>query len=218
MTDFRKYDVWGSYLAGAGGCEFFQDGDGHIDDFRPYESFYTTLVRAQQFIQDNVPYSSMEPTDGLVSGVTGYCLAKTGRIYLVYLPAGGTASLNLTGATGVFDVSWFDPRNGGGLQTGSVARITGGTVVSLGNPPNNTGSDWTALVRIRDAANLTAVAVGLSQINLSWTPLPEIAGVSEYLIERCEDADCTNFVPIAAVATTGLGPLVVFGDESPLLR
>jgi hypothetical protein len=91
----------------------------------------------------------MEPADRLVSGATGYGLAKSGQVYLVYLPAGGAASLDLTGVTGVFDVSWFDPRNGGGLQTGSVARITGGAVVPIGLPPNNTGLDWTALVRIR---------------------------------------------------------------------
>jgi hypothetical protein len=149
LDDFRKYDVWGSYLAGAGGCEFFTDGDGQIDDFRPYESFYTTLVRSQRFIQDNVPYASMEPRDNLVSGAGGYCLAKIGQIYVAYLRTGGTASLNLTGTTGVFDVVWFDPRNGGGLQTGNVASIIGGAVVSLGNPPSDPNSDWIALVRIR---------------------------------------------------------------------
>jgi hypothetical protein len=148
LTDFRKLDVWGGYLAGAGGCEFFQDADGSIDDFRPYQSFFTTMVRAQKFIQDNVPYSSMEPKDSLLSGATGYCFAKTGQTYVVYLLAGGTASLNLTGVTGAFDVRWFDPRNGGSLQTGSVASVNGGGLVSLGTPPNSTGSDWTALVQI----------------------------------------------------------------------
>ena len=148
LTDFRKLDVWGGYLAGAGGCEFFQDADGSIDDFRPYQSFFTTMVRAQKFIQDNVPYSSMEPKDSLLSGATGYCFAKTGQTYIAYLTDGGAASLNLTGAAGVFDVRWFDPRNGGSLQTGSVASVNGGGLVSLGTPPNSTGSDWTALVQI----------------------------------------------------------------------
>ena len=152
LTDFRKLDVWGAYMAGASGCEFFQTGDGQIDDFRVYESHYTTLVRAQKFIQANTPYLNMAPNDGLLSGASGYCLAQTGQSYVAYLTAGGAASLNLTGATGVFDVWWFDPRNGGALQTGSVASITGGNIVSLGNPPNSTTSDWAALVRIRGQA------------------------------------------------------------------
>jgi len=148
MAEFRPWDVWGSYMAGAGGCEFFQTGDATFDDFRSKEAFYTTLVRSRRFIEDNVPYLTMDPADGLVSGATGYALAKTGQAYLVYLPAGGAASLNLIGVSGTFDVRWFDPRNGGPLQTGSVASVTGGSVRPLGNPPNNPGLDWAALVQV----------------------------------------------------------------------
>ena len=148
LADFRTNDVWAAYLAGAGGCEFFQTGDGAIDDFRPYQNHFTTLVRAQQFLQDYVPYSTMEPKDGLVSGTRGFCLEQAGQTYVVYLPAGGAASLDLTGASGTFEVRWFDPRNGGALQTGTVPTVEGGAIRSLGSPPNNTGSDWAALVRI----------------------------------------------------------------------
>jgi hypothetical protein len=146
MTEFRVWDVWGSYMAGAGGCEFFQTGDGSFDDFRSKEAFYVTLARARKFFEDNLPYPSMEPADGLVSGATGYALAKAGQTYLVYLPAGGTANLDLTGISGSFTVRWFDPRNGGALQSGSVSSIAGGSVRSLGNPPNNPGLDWAVLV------------------------------------------------------------------------
>ena len=149
LTDFRTNDVWGAYLGGAGGGEFFQDNDNQIDDFRPYENHFKTLVRAQQFVQANVPYASMVPKDGLISGTSGFCFMKAGETYLVYLPAGGAARLNLSGVPGTFDVRWFDPRNGGALQTGTVATITGGGTVALGNPPSSTGSDWTALVRLQ---------------------------------------------------------------------
>ena len=91
----------------------------------------------------------MVPKDSLLSGTTGFCFVKAGETYLVYLPAGGAARLNLAGAPGTFDVRWFDPRNGGALQTGSVATITGGGTVALGSPPSSTGSDWTVLVRLQ---------------------------------------------------------------------
>lgn len=156
LPDFRTNNVWGAYLAGAAGCEFFQTNDGQIDNFRPYESFFTTLVRAQQFIHDQVPFSSMEPSDGLVSGARGFCFAQPGETYLVYLPRGGIAQLNLTGAVGTFAVWWFDPRNGGSLQAGSVNSVNGGGVVSLGSPPNDINSDWTVLVRVPTAVTADA--------------------------------------------------------------
>jgi hypothetical protein len=146
VDEFRIRDVWGAYLAGAGGCEYFQTGDGGFDEFRTKEAFYTTLVRAKRFIEDNVAYSGMQPADNLLSGATGYCLATVGEAYLVYLLGGGTVNLDLTGASGTFDVRWFDPRNGGVLQTGSLSSVTGGSVRSLGSPPNNPGLDWAVLV------------------------------------------------------------------------
>ena len=42
---------------------------------------------------------------------------------------------------------WYDPRNGGGLQTGSTTSVSGGGNRALGSPPSNTSSDWVALVR-----------------------------------------------------------------------
>jgi hypothetical protein len=146
IDEFRVWDVWGAYTAGAGGCEFFQSSDAAFDDFRSKEAFYTTLVRARRFIEDNVPYTTMQPADSLISGAAGYALAAAGQSYLVYLPAGGAASLDLAGASGTLDVFWFDPRSGGTLLTGSVASVTGGGVRSLGSPPNNPSQDWAVLV------------------------------------------------------------------------
>jgi hypothetical protein len=158
MTEFRIWDVWGSYTAGAGGCEFFQTGDAGFDDFRSKEAFYATVARARKFFEDNLPYPGMEPADGLLSGATGYALAKAGQVYLVYLPGGGAVSLDLTGVSGNFDVRWFDPRNGGGLQTGSVASITGGSFEALGDPPDNSGPDWAVVVRVSAPGNAPPAA------------------------------------------------------------
>jgi hypothetical protein len=147
MTAFRTWDVWGSYLAGGAGCEFFQTGDVSFEDFRSKEAFYRTEVLARRFLEDNVPFASMDPSDALLTGALGYVLAQPGQVYVVYLTAGGGASLDLTGAAGTFTVRWFDPRNGGALQSGSVASVSGGGIRSIGTPPNNPTLDWTALVR-----------------------------------------------------------------------
>ena len=146
MGEFRRWDVWGSYLAGAGGCEYFQTNDETFDDFRLKESFYTTLVRARTFLEANVPFPRMDSADALLSGASGYVFAEPGEIYVVFLSAGGSASLDLTGVTGSFPVRWFDPRNGGALQNGSVTSVSGGGVRALGAPPSEPTLDWVALV------------------------------------------------------------------------
>src|SRR5229473_3316103 len=51
--------------------------------------------------------------------------------------------------------------------------------------------------------NLTATASGPVQINLSWTAATETGGtISQYLIERCTGATCSNFVQVGTSATT----------------
>ena len=76
-----------------------------------------------------------------------YCFAKAGELYLVYLPSGGTTSLDLAKATGQFTVAWFDPRNGGPLKAGSVSTISGGATAALGAAPDNPAEDWLVAVQ-----------------------------------------------------------------------
>ena len=78
---------------------------------------------------------------------TKYCLARKGRIYLVYLHSGGSTDLDLSGADGKFTVNWFNPRKGGKLQAGSVRELRGGGKASIGNPPGEVGQDWLAIIR-----------------------------------------------------------------------
>ncbi len=76
-----------------------------------------------------------------------YCFAKANDVYLVYLPSGGPATLDLSKASGTFSVSWFDPRNGGALKKGSVSAVKGGASAPLGEPPDNPSEDWLVVVR-----------------------------------------------------------------------
>ena len=63
---------------------------------------------------------------------------------MVYLPEGGSTALTL--AEGTYTVKWYDPRNGGALQNGTVTSITGPGAKSLGNAPSQPGSDWVVFV------------------------------------------------------------------------
>jgi len=103
---------------------------------------------ALEFFHKYLPFSQMSPDDSLVS--VGWCLAKAGQVYAVYLPNGGTADLNL--AAGSYTVQWYNPRAGGELKNGSVTKVTGPGEVCLGNPPADGGKDWVVLVANEESA------------------------------------------------------------------
>ena len=76
----------------------------------------------------------------------GWCLARPGEMYAVYLPEGGSTYLKLI--RGNYIIKWYNPRSGGKLQNGSVTGVTGPGKVSIGNPPNDGDKDWAVLVKI----------------------------------------------------------------------
>jgi Putative collagen-binding domain of a collagenase len=99
-----------------------------------------------------VPFQDMSNANSRVSN-GNWCLIanSTGKTVVVYLHNGGTATIDLTGLgsnpPASVSVQWYDPRNGGSLQTGSVASLQLGTIQPLGNAPNNSSQDWVVLLR-----------------------------------------------------------------------
>ena len=143
--------------AGGAGVEYYfgyvlPDNDLTLENFRSRDKTWDYARIALTFFRtEKIPFWEMTNADGLVGNYTNdnsvFCFAKPGDVYLVYLPAGGSADLDLTHATGQFNVSWFDPRNGGDLKRGSLTSVTGGRTVALGMPPDNPTEDWLAVVR-----------------------------------------------------------------------
>ena len=70
---------------------------------------------------ERVNLAAMTPRNDLAS--TEYCLANPGSEYVVYLPAGGEASVDLTAARGAIAVEWFNPRT---AETRAGEKMTGG--------------------------------------------------------------------------------------------
>jgi hypothetical protein len=96
---------------------------------------YTQTRYATDFFRSHLPFTDMKHNDALTSSPSDYVLAKPGQVYAVYLPAGGTTDLNLSGVSGNFAVQWFDPASGGALRAGSVASIAGGGSRNIGHAP-----------------------------------------------------------------------------------
>jgi hypothetical protein len=157
LHDIRKYTLWGNLMAGGAGVEYYfgyglPDNDLVAENFRSRDrSWDYGRIAIDFFHSQKIPFWEMTNADELVGNEkhdnSRYCFAKPNEVYLVYLPSGGTATLDLSKAAGQFTVEWFDPRNGGALKRGSVATVKGGGAAALGMPPDSAGEDWLAVVR-----------------------------------------------------------------------
>lgn len=165
LHDIRKQCLWGTFMAGGAGVEYYfgyklPQNDLGCEDWRSRDRSWDYCRIALEFFRTyQIPFWEMQPADALVGNPDHnnerFCLAKPGSIYLVYLPNGGTADLDLADAPESFSVRWFNPRSGGSLKAGSLRSVTGGTKVSLGSPPSDVSEDWLALVTVRGASRTT---------------------------------------------------------------
>ena len=157
LHDIRKYTLWGNLMAGGAGVEYYfgyqlAQNDLICEDFRSRDRSWDYCRIALEFFKDQkIPFWKMNSADELVGNPkhenTRFCLAQSDEVYLVYLPEGGTAELDLSDTKGRFQIRWFDPREGGRLRLGNTRRVRGGRKISLGTPPNRPNQDWIAIVR-----------------------------------------------------------------------
>ena len=157
LHDIRKHSLWGNLMAGGAGVEYYfgyglPDNDLVAENFRSRDkSWDYGRIAVEFFHAQKIPFWEMTNANALVGNETHdnsrYCFAKINEVYLVYLPSGNAATLDLSKATGEFTVEWFDPRHGGALRKGSVTAVKGGAPAPLGMPPDDPNEDWLAVVR-----------------------------------------------------------------------
>jgi hypothetical protein len=156
LHDIRKLTLWGNLMAGGAGVEYYfgyelPENDLACEDFRSRDASWKFCRIALEFFQgQQIPFWEMANANALIGNPkntnTGYCLAKAGELYLVYLPNGGETKIDLTGVDGDFAVKWFNPREGGALRDATPATLSGGATQPLTAPDDN---DWLAVVRRR---------------------------------------------------------------------
>jgi hypothetical protein len=66
---------------------------------------------------------AMVPRNDLAS--CEYCLANPGREYLVYLPDGGSVSIDLSAVADRLSVTWLNPSTGKATRAGTASGGTG---------------------------------------------------------------------------------------------
>ncbi|MEO1084835.1 MAG: putative collagen-binding domain-containing protein, partial [Acidobacteriota bacterium] len=155
----RRDKMWPVFMAGGAGFEWYvqEDGGGHsfdqrIDDFSEMDAALRWTGHALGLLSA-LPLDDMAPDRTSATSVTSgevYTLSDPGVVYLIYHDrAGGPLSLDLEDvpASEVFDVRWFDPREGGALQVGDVSEVAGGAAATaLGSAPHSVDDDWVCLV------------------------------------------------------------------------
>lgn len=155
IHQIRQKVLWGNFMAGGAGVEYYfgyqrPHSDLSAQDLRTRAKSWSYVSHALEFFRNHIPFQDMTAKDGLVKS-GAWCLAKEGDTYLIYLPSGGTTHINLAGAAGLYEVSWFDPINGGAPQAGGTTLIAGEGTANIGTAPNANTQDWAVLVKKTDS-------------------------------------------------------------------
>jgi hypothetical protein len=122
--------VWRSFLRGHNPI-FMDPYDGSVlgtPDDEKWRPVRAAMGRTRR-LAERIGLAAMRPANELAS--TTYCLARPGKEYLVYLPDGGTVTVDLSATKGDLAVEWLDPVSDG---TFSGARVSGGARRELEAP------------------------------------------------------------------------------------
>lgn len=222
LGELRREALWGNFMAGGAGVEWFFDfGDVTLEDFRFAEPLWEDTGHAVHFFQTYLHFWNMESDNSLTTQDDDFVLYEGSETWAVYRPHGGGANLALPDDD-VYQVHWYDPRNGGALQTGSLPQVTGlsGDPVWIGAPPSAATEDWVALVR-RKANQLPVITLNTA------TPDPVIPEDPFLLRVRVTDPDGPDDIyavgllyvpPVGGLNTDYFqhqgGDLWVLGNES----
>lgn len=144
----RQEVLWGSFMAGAYGVEWYfgwhgDQNDLNAEDFRSRQNLWRQTKHCIDFFQEfELHLDDMRPADHLV-GSNAWCLAKPNLYYLVYLPKGGETTLDLSAeGSRLFGILWNNPISGE-RQRATTNVIGGGTVVLKAPSAEH---DWVATV------------------------------------------------------------------------
>ena len=147
----RQQCLWGTLMAGGAGVEWYfgyqyPNNDLNLEDFRSRENWYKQSALATRFMAQ-YPLGDMVSMNELVNISDAYCFAKPGELYLVYLPENSNdAAIKLEGDKS-YSVKWFNPRDGGEMQPGSIDSISGAGNNLIGNPPSDDERDWIVVIQ-----------------------------------------------------------------------
>ncbi|MBB4078724.1 hypothetical protein GGR28_001337 [Lewinella aquimaris] len=151
QDSLRALTLWGNLMAGGAGVEWYYGArsphnDLNLEDWRSRDRAYRWTTHARKFFERHLPFGEMEGRNELLASEAQFCFAREGEVYVVFLPFGRPATLDLSGTEGEFTVQWYDPRKGGELiDHGELVSASDGQVGLV--PPGE--GDWACLLKKR---------------------------------------------------------------------
>jgi hypothetical protein len=113
--DLARKILWSVYLGGGN----FELHTSPLVDYLDFSAHFGDMQRARTFVE-HLPFWRMQPLNQLLAAGNGYVFGEPAGITAVYLPAGGTITLNLPGTSGPLAVQWYDPKQGDYIAAGNV--------------------------------------------------------------------------------------------------
>lgn len=230
----RRFQWWGwlssigGYISGNGYVWGFRtnnatvDWHNHLDtpgsrDMARLNAFMGTIAW-YKLVPSGLNGMRVLVTDGgsseyFVDYVTA-AASPDGTLLVAYLPPAhnGPITVDMGVMSGPVDARWFDPTSAVYADIGTGLTNAGSR--SFTTPGDNSAGakDWVLVLKVpvpdttppSAPPGLTAQAVSLHQVNLSWPPSTDDVAVACYQVERCLGANCDAFTPWMTVLTNQL--------------
>jgi len=157
----RAQVLWGTYLAGGTGVEYFYgSGTGITDlnaqDHRSRDLKYTQAAHALYFMETYLAdvILNMKNEDELTADDSDYVFAQQGERYVIYRLEGGAEPIALPNGNEHYEVQWYNPRIGGALTFPEPLGM------HLEAPDTE---DWVALIRKKNPLNTIPLETEIHQ-------------------------------------------------------
>jgi len=130
---------WRNILGGSASARFHRPDAGN-----GFNDFAKGSIKAARILESLIKFWDITPQMGLLSqreSNEAYLAAKPGKYYALYFTNGGSVGLDLSGATGSFDITWISVSMGVRTRTSAAGgfrrmakTIRGGGVVTISAP------------------------------------------------------------------------------------
>jgi hypothetical protein len=143
--------------AGGAGIEYYfghgyENSDMTCEDFRSRANMWNQSRYALEFFYNNqIEFWKMyrdayRLPEGSIDWVM---ISQDGDYIVIYRRSGSGFGVYLNGLYGRFIINWYNPREGGALQDGTLTTLPGGSseIMDFGLPPDSNDKDWIVLLK-----------------------------------------------------------------------
>jgi hypothetical protein len=154
-VDHTRRGAWRGAMSGIGIIHGFENSWGPFQILDEDQPGLEHLLHVRRFFSDIVPFATLRPVAGLVTGSDdrrgrkSLALATAGQdVIVVYLPVGGDITLSIDAS--VHTAEWFDPRAGSLFPS----KPADGVSFSPPEPPlGDRPADWVLVLRRKQSSS-----------------------------------------------------------------